>query len=379
MASSIEIEKTASAWLAKRDSGRWSDADQAEFGRWLRASTAHRVAFVRLEFVWEQTHRLKALGARAVPGHVPPPGEWRQPPFFERAAASVTGETATAATDVSTEGARPGWTSPEPAPVSAEDRATRSRQETLRSTRPDWRRPLSRAIAASLVLAFAFSSGWYFWPHGTIYRTDVGGLESVPLSDGSKVTLNTASEIRIAVTETERRVTLDQGEAFFEVAKDPTRPFVVSAGNKRIIAVGTKFSVRREADDVRVVVTEGRVRIERSGASGHVPVSQLSAGTVARAGDADTLVQEKPLLEAEEYVSWRTGYLVFRDTALGDAVAEFNRYNVQKIVIEDPAVAAMHVGGNFRSTNVDAFVRLIEQGFGIHAEAHGDQILLKAT
>jgi transmembrane sensor len=379
MASSIEIEKTASAWLAKRDSGQWSDADQAEFGRWLRASTAHRVAFVRLEFAWEQTHRLKALGARAVPGHVPSPGEWRQPPFFERSAASVTGETATAATGVNTEGARPGWTSPEPAPGSAEERATPSRQETLRSTWLHWRRPLSRAIAASLVLAFALSSGWYFWPHGTIYRTDVGGLESVPLSDGSKVTLNTASEIRIAVTETERRVTLDQGEAFFEVAKDPTRPFVVSAGNKRIIAVGTKFSVRREADDVRVVVTEGRVRIERSGASGHVPVSQLSAGTVARAGDADTLVQEKPLLEAEEYVSWRTGYLVFRDTALSDAVAEFNRYNVQKIVIEDPAVAAMHVGGNFRSTNVEAFVRLIEQGFAIHAEAHGDQILLKAT
>jgi len=196
------------------------------------------------------------------------------------------------------------------------------------------------------------------------------------MPDGSKVTLNTNSEIRVAVTETERRVTLDKGEAFFEVAKDPRRPFVVHAGDKQIVAVGTKFSVRRDADAVRVVVTEGRVRLERSSASGAAPLAQLSAGTIARAAGAGTLVQEKPLDEAEEFLSWRTGFLVFRDTTLGDAVAEFNRYNMHKIVIEDPAVAAMHVGGSFRSTNVDAFVRLLQEGFQIHVDQRDEQIVL---
>ncbi len=85
------------------------------------------------------------------------------------------------------------------------------------------------------------------------------------------------------------------------------------------------------------------------------------------------------MAEAEEYLSWRTGFLVFRDTTLGEAVAEFNRYNTTKIAIDDPAVASIHVGGSFRSNNVDAFVRLIEQGLPVYAERSADRIVLKAT
>jgi len=102
-----------------------------------------------------------------------------------------------------------------------------------------------------------------------------------------------------------RYITLKRGEAFFEVAEDPRRPFVVEAGEKRVIALGTKFSVRRAAGDIQVVVKEGQVRIEelrRSGAA--TPLAQLSAGAVARAGSIGTYVEEKPLPQAEEYLSW---------------------------------------------------------------------------
>ena len=350
MASSVQIEEVAAAWLAKRDSGQWRDADQTALTLWLQASTAHRVAFVRLEAAWHGAQRLRALGAGSTPGEVPPPGHWRLSPSFE----NTSGPCANDATV---------------------ERIPEARGEH-RATGVFGRPAQYRALAASVVLMVALGTGWYVWPRGPIYRTPIGGLASVPMPDGSKVTLNTNSEIRVAVTETERRVTLDKGEAFFEVAKDPRRPFVVHAGDKQIVAVGTKFSVRRDADAVRVVVTEGRVRLERSSASGAAPLAQLSAGTIARAAGAGTLVQEKPLDEAEEFLSWRTGFLVFRDTTLGDAVAEFNRYNMHKIVIEDPAVAAMHVGGSFRSTNVDAFVRLLQEGFQIHVDQRDEQIVL---
>jgi len=95
-------------------------------------------------------------------------------------------------------------------------------------------------------------------PGGTRYSTPVGEIASVPMRDGSKVTLNTDSQIRVTLTDSERRVDLKYGEAFFEVSKDPKRPFVVNAGGKRVIAVGTQFSVRRDANDIQVVVTEGR-------------------------------------------------------------------------------------------------------------------------
>lgn len=391
MESSTRIEEAAAEWLAKRDGDTFTDADEDEFARWLNASIAHRVAFVRLDAVWQQANRLKALGAGARPGIVPPPGEWRHSPFFRQA-----------------QEPRPPtpWTSPSPLPWRGELSPSRSRGSVRTDnggTRPwegearapqeqKWVAHPYRAFAAGLVLAAAFGLGWHLWPAGPSYRTAVGGLAAVPMSDGSRITLNTDSEVRVAVTETERRVELSQGEAFFEVAKDPSRPFVVEAGDKRVVAVGTRFSVRRngKSDDVLVVVTEGVVRLETSttpllargegrthpwegeGTPGHGE-TRLTAGTVARSNDAGTLIQEKPLAETEIMLSWRSGYLVFKDTTLADAVAEFNRYNLKKIVIEDASVAGIRIGGNFRSTNVDAFVRLLEDGFPIRVEQGDDE------
>jgi transmembrane sensor len=190
--------------------------------------------------------------------------------------------------------------------------------------------------------------------------------------DGSKVTLNTDSAISVAITEKERRVQLDRGEAFFEVAKDPSRPFIVSAGKKRVIAVGTKFSVRLVANDIRVLVTEGKVRIDNDS-------SAVSAGSIANTDGDAILVQQKPLPEVEESLSWRTGYLIFHETTLAGAVTEFNRYNLRKIVIEDSAVASIRLSGKFRTTDFEAFVRLLEGGFPVHAKRSREQIVLTSS
>jgi transmembrane sensor len=352
------IEDQAAAWLARRDSGAWSEEDVARLHDWLDAATAHRVAYLRLEAAWEGAQRLRALGAGLPAGAVPPPGEWRHTPFFDREA-------------------HPSFVSAAPEP-----RRKRARGRTR----------LRYGIAASVLLAVALGAYFYLAPRGDNYSTPIGEVASVPLRDGSNITLNTASTVRVDLTPQERRVDLERGEAFFVVARDPNRPFVVSAGNKRVVAVGTQFSMRREGDELRVIVTEGTVRLEAIGHPLHVEgaddqrgagsaiseYARLPAGSIARASDGDVLVQEKSITEAEEALTWRAGYLTFRETTLAEAVEEFNRYNTQRIVIEDPTVAATRISGMFRPTNYEAFVRLLHEGYGIHSHPSDGEITLTA-
>jgi len=223
------------------------------------------------------------------------------------------------------------------------------------------------------------------WRHYTAveqasYRTAIGEVQEVPLVDGSSATLSSDSQILVTLSRGERHVDLQRGEAFFVVAKDPSRPFVVSANGRRATAVGTRFAVRREDGAVRVVVTEGVVRLEPESHPGgsRQPTTLLPAGSVALAGDSGVVVHSESVLQAREYLSWRNGFLSFHDTPLASAVAEFNRYNTRKIVIGDTAIGSIRVGGNFRWANTDAFVRLLKQGFPIRAErAHGEIVLYR--
>jgi len=355
MESHRQLEDLAAAFLAKRDSGDWADEDQAGLTRWIEASTANRVAFLRLEAVWEEARRLKALGAGVQPGTVPPPGGWQHSPFFDSRAAAVTSPPSRAFL----EAARAAPESPAPGRA--------------------WR--ILAAAAASIVLAVGIAATYFMHARGGVrYSTPIGEVASVPLQDGSNMTLNTSSRVRVDLSREERRINLERGEAFFVVAKDPKRPFVVEAGTKRVVAVGTQFSVRRDRNDIRVVVTEGTVRVEalRSAALPEAELSgtALTAGTIAHASDGDVLVQKTSLPQAEEVLSWRLGYLTFRDTNLTDAVEEFNRYNTHRIAIADPQVASIRISGTFRPTNYEAFVRLLEEGFSIHARNTEEEITL---
>ncbi len=210
------------------------------------------------------------------------------------------------------------------------------------------------------------------------FETAIGDLQQVPLADGSSATLSSDSRIVVTLSRRERHVDLQRGEVFFAVAKDPSRPFVVSADGRRVTAVGTRFAVRRDQADLRVVVTQGVVRLESDDHSGRPrqPTTLLPAGSVALASDAGVVVHADSVQQAEAYLDWRNGFVSFHDTPLASAAAEFNRYNVQKIVIGDDDAGKLRIGGNFRWSNTNAFVRLLEQGFPIHAERHGNSIVL---
>lgn len=335
------IDEAAGDWLAKRDSENWSERDQQAFDAWLNESTLHRVAYLRIENAWDNALRLKALGAGVQSDRPPRPGRWNLSPFFTRRAGSAYFAEYTS----------------------------------------KFRRSV---IAASLVLAGAAGMAWFALPSSQHFETPIGGVASLPISDGSRITLNTDSEINVAITAKERRINLKHGEAFFEVARDPSRPFFVIAGGKRIVAVGTKFSVRHavdhEADDIQVVVTEGAVRIESASGEGlgNISARPLTAGAVARTNRDGTLVQQKKLPEVEEQLAWRSGILIFRDVTLAEAVAEFNRYNERQIVIDDESTANLRVAGNFRTTNVDAFVRLLEQGYPVRTRVRDEKVVVAA-
>jgi transmembrane sensor len=168
-----------------------------------------------------------------------------------------------------------------------------------------------------------------------------------------------------------------RGEAFFDVAKDPARPFVVYANDKRVVAVGTQFAVRMKPEGLQVIVAEGRVRVDKATLIGRPEsLAELVAGNVAIADSSMVRVQVQPIVEVEQALSWRAGYIVLSRTSLDDAVAEFNRYNRRQLVINDPALAEIQVGGNFKADNIDGFVRLLEEGFQIRADEHSDRIVL---
>ena len=341
-----QINSQAAEWLARRDAPDWSDSDGAQLERWMQASFRHRVAYLRLESVWKKTGRLKALGAGYASGEIPPPGQWHRSPFAETL-------------DIT-----------QAAPVGRKNGGRGPGRDRSR------RRPVLVAGVLASLLACAI---WYAVPHGSKYQTPIGAVETVAISDGSRVTLNTDTEIRVALSEGERGIQLDRGEAYFEVAKDTHRPFVVRAGTVSVTAVGTQFSVRRQGLDTLVVVTEGVVRVQGYGVASSSELQPVAAGQSARVTEAGILIQDDPAPRVEEQLSWRTGVLVFRDTRLEHAVAEFNRYNARKILIADPALKDLRVAGSFKATSTDAFVHLLEQGFPLRVEERDGSLVLKSN
>lgn len=328
------IELCAAEWLARREFGAWADDDEAALQGWLAADTTHRVAFLRLQAAWAESDRLRALAAG-----------WRQagpPP-------------------------RGYWTTPAGDCIELVPRVSPCRARLPRI-----------AAVAMLVIACTLATGlgWrgYDRVDSVQYRTALGATDTLPLADGSQATLASDSRIEVRLSRRQRHVALAQGEAFFSVAKDPGRPFVVAAGGHDVVAVGTRFSVRCDGSDLRVVVTEGTVRLESRGATR--PAALLPAGSVALVRHDDVLVRSVPLEDAEHMLDWRQGLLAFRDTTLADAAAEFNRYNARKLVIGDPAAGALRIGGSFRADNTAAFVRLLEQGFPLRVEDRSERIVL---
>jgi transmembrane sensor len=317
MSAAKDINTSAAQWLERREFENWDEADEAGLAAWLAESWENRVAYWRLKDAWDHTGRLTAL---------------------------------------------------RPSSRGAGNAAIR------RLLHPVW----LRAVAAAVVIAIC-GAGFAVWfagrPPETVYATPVGGHRTVLLADGSKIELNTDTVLRARVGAHERLVTLERGEAYFQIAHDPKHPFVVMAGAHRVTDLGTKFLVRRDNKNLDVAVTEGRVQLDTPDGRLQAPVL-LTRHEAASVRGNRIFVTRKTAQSLSNELGWRHGFLVFDHTTLADAVAEFNRYNKGQIVIADPATAQLTMDGTFPIDGVSAFTEVAQEVFKLHIERRGGDTVI---
>lgn len=334
-----QIAGTAAQWVARRDAGL-STEESAEFAHWCAADPRHASAVEHYAATWSVLDRAGEGGA------------------------------------------------------------------ILDQLRVRVRRRRQQVAGMAAAVAVALTAAWQWRRHEATVTTETvaatAGVLRAPetrtLADGSVVELNRGAEIIVEFTPELRRVVLARGTGHFQVTKNPRRPFVVEVGGMQVRAVGTAFSVQREAQQFEVLVTEGRIAVEQpavvAAAAGSVqaaaaPLASVGAGervvvpVVAPAASAAPLavVAVSPD-EMAERLTWRARRVEFSDTPLDEAVALINRSGRRKDGVQialDPesrALAREPVSGVFSADNAEAFVRVLELSFGVHSERRGNQIVV---
>jgi transmembrane sensor len=309
-----DIEATAADWLQRRSFWNWSKEDQVALDAWLSQSMAHQLAYWRLEAAWDRTERLEVL--------------------------------------------RP--STAEAAPQ-----------------RRYWSAPLKIAAAFGIAAVIGIGAAHYIMqPRDRVFTTPIGGREIVSFADGTKVELNTDTVLRARMTTDGRTIWLEKGEAYFQVKHDPKHPFVVFAGDHRITDLGTKFVVRHQAGRTKVSLLEGSAEFSVANVCARAQSALLMPGDVATATPHSIAVTREPEQQLFRALSWRKGLLVFKHTTLADAVAEFNRYNSEKLVLADADTGALTIGGTFSVHHLDDFTKLVQLVLGLHVKADGTEILI---
>lgn len=232
-------------------------------------------------------------------------------------------------------------------------------------TRPRQRWTVGLAFAG--IAATAFTVWMMAEP---TYQTPVGGQVTQRLADGTQVRLNTDTALKVRFEGGVRRVELQRGQAFFDVAHDTARPFIVVAGDTQVRAVGTRFDVLREATGVRVVLAQGKVTVSQKGAVGSpVPLTPGQSLTTGSTSVPPHAVVSTDLAVA---TAWTSGHISFRATPLKEAVAEVNRYHRSKIVLGDDVPADARVNGDFPVDAPEAFVSAVTTLYGLRIERRFD-------
>ena len=267
----------------------------------------------------------------------------------------------------------------------------------VRGPRAAWVSTWPRAVLATVVLGVAVALTLHYSRDRGL-ATRVGEQRTLSLADGTRISLNTASRIHVRYTQLARRVELDEGEAYFEVAKHPDWPFIVVAGGKQVVARGTTFLVRRDEERVSVTLVEGKVTVApagevlptpSSGAAPAVPMSHQahSAPQGGSAGDITLspgqrltfLDHEAPKLDQpalERVTAWQRGQVILDHTPLAEAIAEMNRYSDVELKIEKPEAGRAEVTGIFRVGDSENFAQAVAETYHLSVANRGGEIVL---
>lgn len=315
-----EIEQAAADWVARQDRGPLSDEEKAKLEKWAAADSRRAGAYARAMAVNLHLDRVAALGESFA-------------------------------------------IKPEPAEA------------------PTRRRVM--AVAASAVLACATGLGIFALnrrdaaPQSRPIATAKGAVREVALAEGSRVTLNTMTQVRPELTRKLRGIDLIEGEALFDVAKDPARPFIVHAGDFSVRAVGTSFTVRRTGPDaIKVVVTEGVVEVSRQD-----KILGLVHAGIAFAVDAATtpVIETLNPSQVDSALAWRGGRIDLQGLTLAEAAEEFSRYSNLRIRVNDPSIANLHIAGVYATNDPAGFAENVALSLGLKSVRRGNEVIISKS
>lgn len=318
------IDEAAAGWAARRLGG--ADADEAAFARWLAEDPAHVEAYDRAEAAWR-----------------------------------LMGEAA------------------------GTDGLMTLRHDALARARA--RRPARRVsrdrrlIAAGLVAAVAAPAAaalWLKWgrQEDQLVQTGLGEQRTLTLSDGSRVTLDALTVMRIRYTSGLRSIDLVGGRAYFEVAKDPNRPLRVRAGPRTVTAVGTAFSVRREPRETTIVLAEGKVSVSNHESAAVLAI--VHPGQIMVLADGLAVTPPKAI-DLDRALAWRRGQVVLDNVTLAEAVAEMNHYSTLQVVVADSRLRGLRVSGAFNAGDNAAFVEAVQSYFPVTVKKTATTVELHAA
>ncbi|TYQ19961.1 UNVERIFIED_ORG: FecR family protein [Zoogloea ramigera] len=205
-----------------------------------------------------------------------------------------------------------------------------------------------------------------------VLETALGELRKVPLADRSLASIDSATRLEVSIDARQRRIGLLKGQAWFQVAKDAQRPFVVSAGAVSVTAVGTAFAVQRQPGGADVVVTEGVVEVRRG--ADHAPV-RIAAGQQAYVAEQGGAIAVRRQADAAtRQLAWREGMIVLQNDTLARAVAQFNRYNRRQLIIADPTLRSKTLVGRYRVYEAEQFANDVQTLLKVPVRVSAEQI-----
>lgn len=365
---SPQIYQAACDWFVEFRTGDPSEKMRGRFLAWLRESPAHMGAYLEVAALWNQSESIEVKE------------KWPLELLVEQAKAQPDTVVPLA----------PVFALEQQEDASTAGAITDSRRNVALSSF------LRIAIAASLLLILGSVVTWLYLQRD-VYVTGTGEQRLITLADGSTVQLNARSKVRVRFSDRERNVDLIHGQALFEVAKNPRRPFIVASDGTRVRAVGTQFDVYKKNTGVVVTVIEGRVAVSPES----VPTPRASGPLDARKQSRDVTgtgpdTRAEVLLSAGEQLTvapkilrkldhaniaratgWTQRQLVFESTPLAEVVEEFNRYNERQLVLKDRGLEEFQIDGVFSSTSPAPLIEFLRTRPGIRVIDAGDEIAIE--
>ncbi len=318
------IEKEAASWYARLNSGEVLDADWEKFDAWRATDPAHALTYAEISLVWED---IGELDLAASSDKITSPAKAHIPPG-------------------------------------------QILSDALSSLEAGFRNPFGKIAAFSGAAAALFAFMWLGALYGGAfdhrYETAIGATKTITTNDGSQIELNTNSQLRVAFRLQRRRIFLDRGQAYFDVARQERRPFIVRANDTSVTVTGTRFDVDiSKKNKISVSVAEGLVSIalnDQNKSRHTAPQMPEVAVSGGKRFEGNILDNSHELRDADidNLLAWRRNQLIFQNASLSEAIAELSRYTPMRLSIDDQTLADRTFSGVIQLSDPAAIISSLE-------------------